>query len=149
MATTSHCCDVQHRVVTRLHCSTIASDPTACQLGHVVAAADYSATECDDCRSQRPTRYLRCLTPSVEATSRRRMRTTLDQWSPLHSPTHRDYHWHRQQRKRASCRPSYQVVHTQWWWLLRVRQLEILLHRDFESFSCCATRRKQSQRTRA
>ena len=99
MATTSHCCDVQHRVVTLLHCSTIASVPTACQWRHVVAAADYSAAECDDCRSQRPTRYLHCLTPSVEATSRRWMRTTLDQWSPLHSPTHRDYHWHRLQCK--------------------------------------------------
>jgi len=85
---------VQHRVVTLVHCKIIAMAAETCleslcrQWRRILVPADCSAVECDHCRSQRPTRDLRCLLTLDEALSRQCMKTTLDHQRPLHSPTH-------------------------------------------------------------
>ena len=96
--TTTRCCCVQRRVVMWVRCKTDVKGTTAAALAsfyqwrRVAVVVDCSAVECDRCRSQRPTRDLRCLTTSDAATWRRRMNEELYRGHLLHSPTHSRSH---------------------------------------------------------
>jgi len=99
-AQTVHCrWSVQHTVVTWVHRNIIVLDTTAwveslSQWGRVVVVVRWSAVECDDCCSQRPTRDIHCPVISDKETWRQWMFSVDNQWRLLHSPTHTHKHTH-------------------------------------------------------